>query len=265
MLATIYSLLLWVWLFWIPFLRACYVYLSRPGLFHLVFSRFTHIVAIRLPSFERLSSTAWCPYVAQLWYFWLPSVSPLLLVRHCFAWRQALTWFGFLPSLYSLCRELKSLPSLSLTPGSTVLENVDYDLSAGASSSLPPQPWHSCLLSCSESTLSLKLIHFCGWASHCPDCLLVSSLLLCVQYFVFLLLLPWKVNSLTFYPTGFACTSTSTLPESVYRAVSLQLLLSAVLQAHFWSQPVTRARIVCSPSVHTASRRPLEKMSSSRL
>lgn len=53
------------------------------------------------------------------------------------------------------------------------------------------------------------------------------------------------------------------LSPRVHRAVYLRLLLSVALQPHFLSQPVPRALTICSSTVHTVSRRPLEKMSSS--
>lgn len=93
-------------LFWVPYLReSMYVYLSMPGLFHSCGNDET-------ASLERLSSTAQCLCVSQHWYFWLPSVSPLLLLRHCFSSRLPLTWYGFLPSLFPLQRTEVSLPYL---------------------------------------------------------------------------------------------------------------------------------------------------------
>lgn len=157
-------------------------------------------------------------------------------------------------------------PFFIFNPWSTVSENVDYDLSAGASSSLPHQPQHSCLLSCSGSPLSLKRIHFCGWASHCPDCLLVSSPLLCVQT-LFPSPLALKDKFFNILPHRLCLENLPApqhaLSQRVPSAVYLQLSLSAGLQTYFWSQPVPSAPLLCPPSVHAVSRRPLEKRSGS--
>lgn len=154
MLATILPLLLWVCLFWVPQVgksmlcwSMSYVWTTSLSVSRLTQGRGKAAFFWQAEQYCTVSRYIPAPVFLTPFSPCLAPAQALLLLKTA----TSLVWILAF-SLFPLQRTEES-PSLSLTPGSTVLESLDYDLSPGASRSLPRHPWHSCLLGPAQGPL----------------------------------------------------------------------------------------------------------------